>query len=205
MKLNEKYEKFISQNGTDFVRFVDISSLPVESRGEYPRAVVFGRALSRKYIKTLINDESPERHEFGESENAMDALADSLAEKMSSDGYESVSELEYARLPHKTVARMAGFGFIGKSTLLVSEEYGCAAVLGKVLTTAPFATAYAHPKEPQCGDCNVCVDICPSKALTGKSWSITTRREEMLIRKLCSPCLKCLINCPYTVRHMEEC
>jgi len=134
----------------------------------------------------------------------MDALADRLSEKLTSEGYKSIAKLKFARLSHKTVARMAGFGFIGKNTLLVSEEYGCAAVLGKVLTTAPFISTHAQPKETQCGDCNICVDACPTKALTGSPWGITTRREEMLVRKLCIPCLMCAVSCPYTKKYMDE-
>jgi epoxyqueuosine reductase QueG len=99
---------------------------------------------------------------------------------------------------------LAGFGFIGKNTLLVTEDYGCAVVLGKVLTTAPFTTGNAQPGEPQCGDCSVCADVCPTKALSGKLWSLGTSRDEMLKRKLCAPCLLCMVNCPYTVRYMES-
>jgi epoxyqueuosine reductase QueG len=30
----------------------------------------------------------------------------------------------------------------------------------------------------RCGNCNICVDICPAKAANGKLWDITVDREE---------------------------
>lgn len=83
-------------------------------------------------------------------------------------------------MPHKTVALRAGLGFIGKNNLLVTERYGCAVLLGKVLTTAPFITTSEEPQELKCGDCSICVDVCPTGALLGKTWSITTTRDETM-------------------------
>lgn len=102
----------------------------------------------------------------------MDALAVKLADQLETEGYKSIAKLKVGRLSHKTVALRAGLGFIGKNNLLVTNQYGCAVMLGKVLTTAPFITMSEKVKEPQCGDCNICVDVCPSKALLGKTWSV---------------------------------
>jgi len=107
-------------------------------------------------------------------------------------------------LPHKTVALRAGLGFIGKNNLLVNDQYGCALILGKVLTTAPFVTMSQPVQEPLCGSCTECVNVCPSHALHGKTWSITTTRDEMLDRKRCSLCLKCLAQCPYTEQYAKQ-
>ena len=204
MTLNETWESYLKSNGADFVYFVDLSPLPGDIRGEYPRAVFFGKVLSREYLRALRAGQKPERREFGNAEHKMDALSVKLAEMLTDEGYKSAVKPENARLPHKTVGRLAGFGFIGKNTMLVSEDYGCAAALGKVITTAPFDVTYSQPKETRCGDCTACADICPANALLGKQWSAATPRDEMLVRKLCKPCMKCMVNCPYTVRYMED-
>jgi epoxyqueuosine reductase len=107
-------------------------------------------------------------------------------------------------LPHKTVALRAGLGFIGKNNLLVTERYGCAVLLGKVLTTAPFITTSEEPQELKCGDCSICVDVCPTGALLGKTWSITTTRDEIITRKLCTLCEKCMVFCPYTAEYASR-
>ena len=133
----------------------------------------------------------------------MDALSVKLAQQLEAEGYQSIAKLKTGLLPHKTVALRAGLGFIGKNNLLVTPQYGCGLMLGKVLTQAPFITVSQPPKAPQCGDCHLCVDACPSNALLGKTWSLTTTRDEIMVRKLCSLCLKCMIWCPYTAEYIQ--
>lgn len=203
MELNEVWEKHIKDSGADFVYFVDVSTLPADAIAGYTCAVLFGKVLSREYISDHRADQKPKRNEMISTERKMDALADKLAERLETEGYKSVSKLKFARLPHKTVALRAGLGFIGKNNLLVNDQYGCALILGKVLTAAPFVTMSKTPQKPQCGDCSACVDVCPTEALHGKTWSITTSRDEMMVRKRCSLCLKCMVWCPYTEKYAK--
>ena len=203
MELNNFWEQHIIDSGVDFVYFVDASALPADAVNGYTCAVLFGKALSREYINALRADQKPKRQEVHSTERKMDTLAEKLAGQLEDAGYKSAAKLKFAQLPHKTVALRAGIGFIGKNNLLVSDQYGCALMLGKVLTTAPFVTMRKMPKEPQCGDCSICVDVCPSKALQGKTWSVNTSRDEIINRKLCSLCLKCMIWCPHTEEYAK--
>ncbi len=201
--LNEIWEQRIKDSGVDFVYFVDVSAMPEDIIDGCSCAVLFGKALSKEYISALIAGQEPKRKEMTNTENKMDSLADKLAGWLEAEGYKSIAKLKPSRLAHKTVALRAGLGFIGKNNLLVTPQYGCALMLGKVLTTAPFITMSEAPKEPQCGECNICVDACPTKALLGKAWSITTTRDEILTRKLCNYCKKCMVLCPYTAEYVK--
>ena len=203
MELNEVWEQRIKDSGADFVYFVDISVLPVDIIEGYSCAVLFGKTLSREYISTLRAGQEPKRKEVFNIEHKMDALAVKIADRLEAEGYKSSAKLKSGRLPHKTVALRTGLGFIGKNNLLVTNQYGCALMLGKVLTTAPFITMSEMPKEPQCGNCNICVNVCPTKALLGKTWSVTTTRDEIMTRKLCTSCLKCMVWCPYTNEYIK--
>ena len=203
MKLNEKWERQIKNNGADFVYYVDVSMLPADVIDGYTCSVLFGKALSRDYINTLRAGKEPKRKEVLNTERKMDALAVKLADQLDKEGYKSIAKLKFGLLPHKTVALKTGLGFIGKNNLLVTDQYGCALMLGKVLTTAPFVTVSKKPKEPQCGDCNICVDMCPTKALYGQTWSVTTTRDDIMDRSLCNLCLKCMIWCPYTEEYAK--
>ncbi len=201
MELNVIWEQRIKDSGADFVYFVDISMLPADIIEEFSCAVLFGKTLSREYISTLRAGQEPKTKEVINVERKMDNLAVKLAGQLEAEGYKSIGKLKTGRLPHKTVALRAGLGFIGKNNLLVTTKYGCALMLGKVLTTAPFVTMNEVPKEPQCGNCNICADVCPTKALLGKTWSVTTTRDEIMTRKLCTLCLKCMIWCRYTAEY----
>lgn len=80
-----------------------------------------------------------------------------------------VSKL-YPLFTHKIAATSAGIGWIGKNGLLINREYGPRLSLGTVLTDAPLRSG--TPVEfNQCGECNLCVEFCPSDAITGKRWS----------------------------------
>lgn len=203
IKLNEAWEQYLKDNGADFVYFVDISMLPKDVIEDYSCAVLFGKALSKEYINALRDGKEPKKKEVNNTERKMDALGGKLAERLEAEGYKSIAKLKAGRLPHKTVALRAGLGFIGKNNLLVTNRYGCALMLGKVITTAPFVATSEMPKEPQCGDCNICVDVCPTNALLGKTWDLTVTRDEMMTRKLCNLCLKCMICCPYTMEYIK--
>lgn len=203
MELNEMWEQRIKDSGADFVYFVDTSILPTDIVEGYSCAILFGKALSKDYIRTLRAGQEPKKKEVINTEQKMDALAVKLADLLESEGYKSTAKLKFGKLPHKTVALRTGMGFIGKNNLLVTTQFGCAQMLGKVLTTAPFITMSKIPKEPQCGDCNICVNICPTNALLGKTWSVTTTRDEIMTRKLCNLCLKCMVWCPYTMEYIK--
>ncbi|MCL2361579.1 MAG: hypothetical protein FWC73_07190 [Defluviitaleaceae bacterium] len=202
--LNETWEQHIKSKGADFVYYVDATALPGDAADGYSCAILFGKALSKEYINALRAGEKPRTKEVINTERKMDNLAVKLADQLEAEGYSSIARLKFGRLPHKTVALNAGLGFIGKNNLLVTDRFGCAVLLGKVLTTAPFATMSKSPMEPQCGDCSICVDVCPTKALHGTTWSTTTTRDEIMVRKLCTLCLKCMLWCPYTEKYSEN-
>ena len=203
MELNEYWEWYIKDKGADFVCFVDASSFLSGAVDGYTCVILFGKAISREYINAHKAGQKPKRKEVINSERKMDSLANKIADQLEEEGYKSITKLKFRVLPHKTVALKAGLGFIGKNNLLVTDQFGCAVMLGKVLTTAPFVTMSKVPKEPQCNDCSICVDVCSTKSLLGKTWSVTTKRDEIMVRSLCSLCHKCMIWCPYTERYAK--
>ncbi len=203
MELNKVWEQRIIKSGAEFVYFVDISALPSDIIGEYHCAVLFGKTLSKEYLSALRANEPPKSKEVFNTERRMDALSKKIAEQLEEEGYKSIGKLKFGLLPHKTVALKAGLGFIGKNNLLVTQQYGCALMLGKVLTTAPFYTECENIKEPQCGECNICVEACEARALLGKEWSVGVTRNEIMVRKLCTLCLKCMVWCPFTAKYIR--
>ncbi|MDO5294930.1 MAG: 4Fe-4S double cluster binding domain-containing protein [bacterium] len=117
------------------------------------------------------------------------------------------------KLPLKTVATRAALGWIGKSALLVTKEYGSAIRLTSLLTDAPLLTATPITNS-SCGGCMKCHDACPGKAISGKLWNANMDRDEFFdpiacrkkarelaaekIQKQITLCGKCFVVCPYT-------
>jgi epoxyqueuosine reductase len=62
-------------------------------------------------------------------------------------------------------AQQAGFGFIGKNTMLIHPRHGSNFFLGEMLTDAEF-DVYDAPMEPapSCGSCTRCMAACPTDA-----------------------------------------
>lgn len=68
-------------------------------------------------------------------------------------------------LLEKPIAEAAGIGWQGKSTILVEPGRGTWSFLGNIVTTLDLPAA--EPGKDRCGSCTRCIDVCPTKAITG--------------------------------------
>jgi epoxyqueuosine reductase len=86
--------------------------------------------------------------------------------------------------PHKTAATRAGLGWIGLHCQLITRPFGSWVRLGTVFTDMEFPCG-SPVKENLCGNCRICVDACPAKALKGKKWYPGLAREEIMDARAC--------------------
>ncbi len=70
--------------------------------------------------------------------------------------------VDTAPVMEKPIAQMAGLGWQGKHTNLVSPSDGSWLFLGSIFTTLDLAPSASQPD--QCGSCQRCLDICPTEA-----------------------------------------
>lgn len=74
------------------------------------------------------------------------------------------SFVDTGALLERPFAQRAGLGFIGKNTMLITRGLGSWVFLANIITTLelPLDT----PDTRSCGECRLCIDACPTEAIT---------------------------------------
>lgn len=73
------------------------------------------------------------------------------------------SMVDTGELVDRAVAERAGIGWVGKNCSVITPEFGSYVYLGDLMTNIPFAPS--TPMEDDCGDCTLCIDVCPTGAI----------------------------------------
>ena len=232
--MNSLFEEITSiakEQGADYVGVADLTEVHDEifrQGGEvissYPRAIVTGIGLSNDIVDQLGHPEDPaskinySHHGYNIINIRMDILVSRIAELIQQKGFKSLPVPTSVRVDdkricsffsHKLAARQAGFGWIGKSCMLITPDHGPRVRWGSVLCDAPLPIS-SGPVEEQCGSCHACVDICPVHAFTGEPFREGEPREVRYAADRCDQYFKdlasrneeavcglCLYVCPY--------
>ena len=211
--LNDELEKYSKTLGIDLFGVADLSSAENfvafqggEHVGGFPRAISLGIRLIDDVIDQLISHQdhvaiASYRGVYDAANQALDRASLMMAKKVQDQGYNAYpipasSMLKNgnfeAVFSHKVAANLSGLGWIGKNCLLITPQYGPRVRLASVLTDAPLQTG--TPLTNRCGKCTQCVDICPSRAITGVAFSPDEPRNVRLNAQRCDD---------YTTERME--
>jgi epoxyqueuosine reductase QueG len=228
MRELETYQELLD---IDHIGVADLEPYQDEIRTEFgdavcgfPRSVTLGITLPYAVVDQLgERDDGPSRlnysrHAYDVINYRLDGAASRLASALQRSGARSLpipasqsvdSDRLYPALSHKLGAHLAGLGWIGKSCLLITPQYGPRVRWITVLTDAPFNPT-GEPQAEKCGGCMKCVDICPAQAYTGRAYQMGEPRQLRFDVHKCSAhlsqmeeiygvrtCGKCLIVCPY--------
>ncbi len=230
MALSDEITQLLQARGADLLGFADLSALSASARCNLPRAVGFAVALAPEVVASIKDGPTTEYHSEYERVNMLlEELSRSTADLIIRRGFAAISfaatnegidpKTHSTELPHKTVGTLAGFGWIGKCALLVSERFGSAIRLNRVLTDAPLPTGMPI-RESRCGDCRACVDACPGLAATGDVWTREKHRDDFFDAFACRRaareiaqrrtgildtfCGICIAVCPWTQSYIKR-
>ncbi len=163
--------------GADLVGFCELSNTPVKELPTHKYAISLGVKLADAVLKTIDGAPSFVYFQHYRTANALlDQIAFRLAREIEKSGYsalpiaasQSLGKNNPYRgvLPHKSVAVLSGLGFVGKSGLFLSSDYGSKVRLATVITDMPLSNELPVI-ENGCGECTLCEKACPAGAIFG--------------------------------------
>jgi epoxyqueuosine reductase len=219
--LKNQLKKFCLANGADLFGVADLR--PVESfilaQGpswlrRFPRAISLGMGLNHEIVDfhtplELRRDSLYWHHVYKVVTPMLDFLAYDVSRRLNRSGYQAFpvpasTPYNFDKLTgmvsQKLVAHLAGLGWIGKSCLFLTPEFGPRVRFVSILTDAPLETGL--PLDKPCGKCRLCIDTCPVQAFTGREFHPEEGREMRFDAFKCSeyrkehPCGLCVSSCP---------
>lgn len=208
----------------------DLRPLSVSHRRGYPYGLCLALPFTATEVAGLKN--GPTRA-YGQAVGALnqrlEQLAEHLTQHLEARGYKAWHPTatnagkdpfrDAVALPHKTVATLAGLGWIGRCGLLITTQYGSALRLITILTHAPLTTG-TPCQQSRCGKCRACIQVCPGQAVRGPAWQPCLSRPVYLDAWACRQaardlaqqklgcdetlCARCMIACPYTQAYLRR-
>ncbi len=207
--------------GADLVGFSKLKTPPIQSDESLIYAVTVAVKLPDSVLKTIENRPTISYfHEYRSANALLDSISFRCArilEKAGYNGYPIAASQSTADdkdsykavFSHKTAGRLAGLGFIGKSGLFITKEFGSKVRLATVLTDMPLEAEFPVI-ENGCGACDKCVKNCPAGAISGIAYKDGMSRDEFFSADKCSKQMKqfndvgrgsvcgiCIKSCPY--------
>lgn len=164
----------------------------------YPRAVSIGIRLLDAVVDELYRHDEPSaiysyRALYDSVNSRLDMAAMLIGRQIQADGFRAYlipasqtinpRKLEGA-FSHKLAAHLAGLGWMGRSSLLITPDHGPRVRLATVLTDAPLRSG--TPLPDVCGDCRKCIEACPAGAFTGAPFDPSQPRDVRFRAHLCN-------------------
>ena len=220
----DELKKYLLSQGASKVGYADVEGLANEFI-DLPNGISLVLKLPKKAIEYVNNDEFEDYWKCFHSKVAeLKEIALKGEEYIKSKGYNAFAltmernecdmEKLLSILPYKTIATKSGMGWIGRSALLVTPEYGSAITLCSILTDMPLE--FDNPiTDSECDECENCQNACPVKAINPQKWNDRLNRKDIIDIEACSEyiidqyknglgCIKCMSECKLTQEYLNR-
>lgn len=227
-ELAREIEEYVRSQGPGKVGFADIRETGGALARKWPVAVSVLYPLDSGPLKEIYQGPTENyRDEYVRANGVLAGLGHGVRDLVEKGGYGAYmvgpttenwnKETLSAEFPHKTAATRAGLGWIGKCALLVTREYGSALRMCTILTDAPLPVG-VPVEQSFCGECDKCLLACPVSAPTGREWSPSLSRADIIDIGACHSqakafskaglghtiCGMCIIACPWTEAYLKQ-
>ncbi len=99
----------------------------------------------------------------------LESLLAAMRAEFSGIKFDARAYVDTGPIVERIAAKYAGIGWLAKNTCLINEDRGSWLFLGVILTTLdlePTLAAGELPPPDLCGNCRLCIDACPTEAIT---------------------------------------
>lgn len=224
MSEQENLKNYLMKLGTSKVGFADVDGLAKQFI-DLPNGISLVLKLPKETIQLVKNEEYEEYWKsFHRAIGQLTKISHKGEKYIKSLGYDAFAltmkrnecdmEKLLSILPYKTIATKAGLGWIGRSALFVTPEYGSAVALSAILTDMPLE--HDMPiTDSECDDCTNCQEACPVGAINPQKWNDRLNREDIIDIETCGEyiieqykaglgCTKCMSECKLTQEYLNK-
>jgi epoxyqueuosine reductase QueG len=163
------------------------------------KCIAFCLPYDQAAVAALPNDDLISRSKAELTERARviyRAIATTLKE-CSFQSFDEVSEelrLREKRVSQKVFAYLAGLGWIGKSSLLITNEYGPRVRLCTIFTQGDLEVT-SRSRVGECGECLACAKACPAGAINKNGYDVNKCKQVVTDQKgetktFCGLCMR---------------
>lgn len=195
--IKSKIEKIIQRNTKNeyIIDFSFLEGLVPKKFKKLKYGITIGIKLDDRIVDDIASGPTLEYAEhYHQLNTTLNKIAGNTKNMLKRQGYEAEvikstlrtkEEKKYpnyfktlaVEFPHKTAATRSGLGWIGKSALFISYEFGPRVRLVTVLTNKSLDCGQPI-KTGLCGTCDICIKKCPAKASNGRTWTAGMKRED---------------------------
>jgi Uncharacterized Fe-S protein len=192
--------KHIQGDENYIVGFANLSGLVFNTENHY--GIVIGRKLHDNIVDQISEGPTFDYYHHNNTLNTeLQTLIQNIANDIQKEGYQcevveptvkesEVKDPNYSQtlrtpVSHKMIGTRSGLGWIGKTDLFVSRQFGPRLRMVSLLTNYPVESEHPPIDKSRCGTCNICVEKCPGKASSGLLWDIYTDRDRFFDAHKC--------------------